>query len=218
MTAQAVPVQAVGAGALDVSPALAVLEDAEGSLTLPEVLAADRAGRMVPRPGASQGLSLGFTRSAFWLRLEVRNPGPAVAHQLLEVSNARISHVSFFVPDDAGRYTETRTGGDLPFATRAVAHRHLVFPLQVAPQATQVVYLRVQSTIGLAHNLGLTVVAEGVETDKAWALLARLGCDEGQGYGIGRPMPSAEFLGWVRRWEAPSNEALHVDTDFAQML
>ncbi|NBW48993.1 MAG: diguanylate cyclase [Betaproteobacteria bacterium] len=149
VAAQAVPVQAVGAGAMDVSPALAVLEDADGSLTLPEVLAADRAGRMVPRPGASQGLSLGFTRSAFWLRLEVRNPGSAVAHQLLEVSNARISHVSFFVPDDAGRYTETRTGGDLPFATRAVAHRHLVFPLQVAPQATQVVYLRVQSTIGL---------------------------------------------------------------------
>jgi diguanylate cyclase (GGDEF)-like protein len=76
----------------------------------------------------------------------------------------------------------------------------------------------VQSTIGLAHNLGLTVVAEGVETDKAWALLARLGCDEGQGYGIGRPMPSDDFLGWVRRWQAPSNEALHVDTDFAQML
>ncbi|MEX8495625.1 putative bifunctional diguanylate cyclase/phosphodiesterase [Sphaerotilus sp.] len=76
----------------------------------------------------------------------------------------------------------------------------------------------VQSTIGLAHNLGLTVVAEGVETDKAWALLARLGCDEGQGYGIGRPMPSEEFLGWVRHWQAPSNEALHVDTDFAQML
>lgn len=149
VAAQGVAVQAVGAGALDVSPALAVLEDAEGSLTLPDVLAADRAGRMVPRPGASQGLSLGFTRSAFWLRLEVRNPGAAVAHQLLEVSNARISHVSFFAPDDAGRYTETRTGGDMPFATRAVAHRQLVFPLQVAPQAAQVVYLRVQSTIGL---------------------------------------------------------------------
>jgi diguanylate cyclase (GGDEF)-like protein len=76
----------------------------------------------------------------------------------------------------------------------------------------------VQSTIGLAHNLGLTVVAEGVETDKAWALLARLGCDEGQGYGIGRPMPADEFLGWLRHWRAPGHEALHVDTDFAQML
>ncbi|MBP8272005.1 MAG: EAL domain-containing protein [Sphaerotilus sp.] len=76
----------------------------------------------------------------------------------------------------------------------------------------------VQSTIGLAHNLGLTVVAEGVETDKAWALLARLGCDEGQGYGIGRPMPSDEFRAWVGRWRSPSEEALHVDTDFAQML
>ena len=76
----------------------------------------------------------------------------------------------------------------------------------------------VQSTIGLAHNLGLTVVAEGVETDKAWGLLARLGCDEGQGYGIGRPMPSDEFLGWVARWRAPTGEALHIDTDFAEML
>jgi diguanylate cyclase (GGDEF)-like protein len=76
----------------------------------------------------------------------------------------------------------------------------------------------VQSTIGLAHNLGLTVVAEGVETDKAWALLARLGCDEGQGYGIGRPMPQEEFFDWVYRWRAPEREALHVDTDFAQML
>jgi len=76
----------------------------------------------------------------------------------------------------------------------------------------------VQSTIGLAHNLGLTVVAEGVETDKAWGLLARLGCDEGQGYGIGRPMPSDEFLGWVARWQAPTSDALHIDTDFAEQL
>jgi len=76
----------------------------------------------------------------------------------------------------------------------------------------------VQSTIGLAHNLGLTVVAEGVETDKAWGLLARLGCDEGQGYGIGRPMPSDEFLGWVARWQAPTSDALHNDTDFAEQL
>jgi len=49
-------------------------------------------------------------------------------------------------------------------------------------------------------------------------LLARLGCDEGQGYGIGRPMPSDEFLGWVARWRAPTGEALHIDTDFAEQL
>jgi len=47
----------------------------------------------------------------------------------------------------------------------------------------------VRSTIELAHNLGLTVVAEGIETVRTWKLLAALGCDEGQGYCIARPMP-----------------------------
>jgi len=61
----------------------------------------------------------------------------------------------------------------------------------------------VRSTIELAHNLGLTVVAEGVETSKAWQLLAALGCDEGQGYFISRPMPQGEFREWLARWALP---------------
>ena len=61
----------------------------------------------------------------------------------------------------------------------------------------------VRSTIELAHNLGLTVVAEGVETSKAWQLLAALGCDEGQGYFLSRPMPHAEFRAWLSRWSLP---------------
>ncbi|MES1162353.1 MAG: GGDEF domain-containing phosphodiesterase, partial [Rhizobacter sp.] len=61
----------------------------------------------------------------------------------------------------------------------------------------------VRSTIDLAHNLGLSVVAEGVETAKAWKLLERLGCDEGQGYFIGRPMPEAQFINWMQDWDAP---------------
>ena len=61
----------------------------------------------------------------------------------------------------------------------------------------------VRSTIELAHNLGLTVVAEGLETIKAWAMLARLGCDEGQGYYISKPMPQEQFIDWMRDWQAP---------------
>ncbi|QPF76840.1 EAL domain-containing protein [Roseateles sp. DAIF2] len=68
----------------------------------------------------------------------------------------------------------------------------------------------VRSTIELAHNLGLSVVAEGVETGKAWKLLAELGCDEGQGYFIGRPVPAQQLLDWLPGWRAPdlSNESL----------
>jgi diguanylate cyclase (GGDEF)-like protein len=48
----------------------------------------------------------------------------------------------------------------------------------------------VRSTIELAHNLGLEVVAEGVETSKVWDALKALGCDYGQGYLFSRPVPA----------------------------
>ena len=54
----------------------------------------------------------------------------------------------------------------------------------------------VRSTIDLAHNLGLTVVAEGVETAEILEHLRALACDEAQGYHISRPMPTAQFLDW----------------------
>jgi EAL domain-containing protein (putative c-di-GMP-specific phosphodiesterase class I) len=56
----------------------------------------------------------------------------------------------------------------------------------------------VRSTADLAHNLGLTVVAEGVEDQWTLDLLGTLGCDEAQGYHIARPMPSPDLMTWVR--------------------
>jgi diguanylate cyclase (GGDEF)-like protein len=49
----------------------------------------------------------------------------------------------------------------------------------------------VRSTIGLGHDLGLTIVAEGIEDRRTWDRLQRLGCDVAQGYFIGRPMPAS---------------------------
>jgi len=60
----------------------------------------------------------------------------------------------------------------------------------------------VRSTIDLAHNLGLTVVAEGVENQKIYQLLAELMCDEAQGYHMSRPILSSEFLAWCQGWYA----------------
>ena len=57
----------------------------------------------------------------------------------------------------------------------------------------------VRSTIDLAHNLGLTVVAEGVETAAILARLRTLACDEAQGYHIALPLPVDDFLAWQAR-------------------
>ncbi len=55
----------------------------------------------------------------------------------------------------------------------------------------------VASTIALAHSLGLRMVAEGVETHATYSELARLGCDEAQGYFISRPVPAGAFEQWL---------------------
>jgi diguanylate cyclase (GGDEF)-like protein len=52
----------------------------------------------------------------------------------------------------------------------------------------------VRSTIDLGHNLGLSVVAEGIENARVWRLLRDWGCDEAQGYAIGRPGPAEDFV------------------------
>ena len=51
----------------------------------------------------------------------------------------------------------------------------------------------VRSTIGLAYELGLVVDAESIEDLQTWDLLARFGCDVGQGYFITRPLPVADL-------------------------
>jgi predicted signal transduction protein with EAL and GGDEF domain len=58
----------------------------------------------------------------------------------------------------------------------------------------------VRSTIELGHNLGLKVTAEGVEEGEAIAMLAKMGCDTGQGFFIARPLAVADFEHWWTRY------------------
>ncbi len=56
----------------------------------------------------------------------------------------------------------------------------------------------VRSIISLGHNLGLNVVAEGVENNATWDQLKQLGCDSAQGYCMSRPIPADEIPVWVK--------------------
>jgi EAL domain-containing protein (putative c-di-GMP-specific phosphodiesterase class I) len=60
----------------------------------------------------------------------------------------------------------------------------------------------VESIIGLAHNLGLRVVAEGVETYESWKRLADLRCDSAQGLLISPGVPITALVSWHERWIA----------------
>ena len=56
----------------------------------------------------------------------------------------------------------------------------------------------VRSTIELGHNLGLRIVAEGVENDSIYNSLAELGCDVAQDYYMSRPLDEKAFLEWLK--------------------
>ena len=58
----------------------------------------------------------------------------------------------------------------------------------------------VRSTIELGHNLGLKVVAEGIENKGVWNILKAMGCDYGQGYFMSKPMPATSLLNWAAMW------------------
>jgi EAL domain-containing protein (putative c-di-GMP-specific phosphodiesterase class I) len=60
----------------------------------------------------------------------------------------------------------------------------------------------VRATIDLAHQLGLSVVAEGVENVEALERLASFGCEYAQGYHIGKPLAPHDFLAWLAQWRA----------------
>jgi diguanylate cyclase (GGDEF)-like protein len=64
----------------------------------------------------------------------------------------------------------------------------------------------VKSVIELAHNLGLEVVAEGVETTAALRWLREQGCERAQGFYLSKPMPAELFVSWLRSWERLANE------------
>lgn len=71
----------------------------------------------------------------------------------------------------------------------------------------------VRSTVDLGHNLGLSVVAEGVETVEVFDRLADFGCDLAQGFGISRPLPGDAFEKWLIEY---GNGAIPVSGDRAR--
>jgi len=59
----------------------------------------------------------------------------------------------------------------------------------------------VQTIIALGHSLGMTMIAEGVETEEHLKMVKQFGCDEIQGYFLARPMPSHECLSFITSHE-----------------
>src|SRR5674536_196128 len=100
--------------------------------------------------------------------------------------------VAISVDDFGAGYTSLGQLKDLPISELKVDRSFVMTMTEDRSNA-----LIVHSVVDLGHNLGLTIVAEGVETAEALTALAGGGCDVAQGYHLARPMPVDSFGTWA---------------------
>jgi EAL domain-containing protein (putative c-di-GMP-specific phosphodiesterase class I) len=105
--------------------------------------------------------------------------------------------VGLSIDDFGAGYTSLGQLKTLP-VTELKIDRSFVMPMMEDISSALIVH----SVVDLGHNLGLTIVAEGVETAQALSVLTTYGCDIAQGYHIARPMAVEAFDLWFR--EHPS--------------
>ena len=131
--------------AISLTEFFSVLEDPSLAWTLADVQRPEAASRFAGGKEPAPALSYGFRRSAFWLRLTLRNASAQPVERMLEVGYPILSHIQFYRPMADGRYESLATGVATPFSTRPYPSRSFVFPLTLPAQSQHVIYLRIQS-------------------------------------------------------------------------
>jgi EAL domain-containing protein (putative c-di-GMP-specific phosphodiesterase class I) len=128
---------------------------------------------------------------------------PARAQRLLGQLSALGIRIA--IDDFGAGYTSLGQLRTLPVSELKI-DRSFVMSMDTDPGSAVIV----QSVVDLGHNLGLTIIAEGVESERVMAALSNIGCDVAQGYFIARPVTAAAVDAW--RATRDHNGTQNVDT------
>jgi EAL domain-containing protein (putative c-di-GMP-specific phosphodiesterase class I) len=115
------------------------------------------------------------------------------------LARLRLKGFGLSIDDFGTGYSSLAQLSQIPF-TELKIDKDFVFGAHAQPRKRAVV----EASLDLARKLGLTAVAEGVESMEDWQMLAELGCDIAQGYLIGRPVPGSELQATISRWRRPA--------------
>jgi EAL domain-containing protein (putative c-di-GMP-specific phosphodiesterase class I)/FixJ family two-component response regulator len=121
---------------------------------------------------------------------------PVAALDIL--TRLRLKGFSLAIDDFGTGYSSLEQLGRLPFSALKI-DQTFVRRMDRDPSCRAIV----NNCIELGHDLGLTVIAEGVETAGVWQTLAKAGCDVVQGYFVSRPAPAEAIAEWLPTWRKP---------------
>ena len=148
---------------------------------------ARRVGTLVREGSASpQDVTLEITES------RLRSPAAAPLESLVRL---RLQRFSLSIDDFGTGHSSLAQLRDVPF-TELKIDRGFV----QGARTNQIIRPILEGSIGIARRLGMSSVAEGVETEDDWQLLREIDCDFAQGYFIARPMPADRLANWLELW------------------
>jgi EAL domain-containing protein (putative c-di-GMP-specific phosphodiesterase class I) len=158
--------------------------------------------RLVDDPQFVEGLGQMLEASevpAGKLTLEVVPAGPGAGSELDELVLGRIAELGVRLSlDDCGRAASFAALRVLPLDELKI---DAAFVHGVGRSTTDGALVR--GLVEIGHSLGLTVVAEGVETREAWSTLGGWGCDRAQGFYVASPRSAVDLVDWLREaWPA----------------
>ncbi len=134
-------------------PAIDLLEDRDSSLDIDSVSTSPVNEGFVAATPAST--NIGFTQSAWWARVTLRNAGDSSRLVYLRQDYPLIDSLDLYEPSADGGWQIHATGDRQPFNTRDVAHRDFLFPVTMPPDSERTFYLRYRSQGPVDINLSL---------------------------------------------------------------
>jgi EAL domain-containing protein (putative c-di-GMP-specific phosphodiesterase class I) len=172
------------AGGLPIQVAVNVSMDNLGALDLPDRIERDAAAAGMPLAD----LVLEVTESCL-----MKNP----LASLDILTRLRLKNIGLSIDDFGTGHSSLAQLRDIPF-TELKIDRSFVHGASRNPYMQAIL----EANLGLARQLGMKTVAEGVENEDDWHLLRACGCDVAQGYLVARPMAAADLPGWLEQWES----------------
>lgn len=149
-TAQALSLDARSPTRIDLVREIEILEDPGAMLGFDEVTQPELAARFA-RPRHSSGeLNLGFSTSAFWMRVPLKRSADSMDYWLLVVANSLLDEIDLYIPGQPPIYT----GASRPIGQRPVFSRHFLFPIRVSTEE-QMLYMRIRSSGALVVPMNL---------------------------------------------------------------
>jgi EAL domain-containing protein (putative c-di-GMP-specific phosphodiesterase class I)/FixJ family two-component response regulator len=146
-------------------------------------------------------LALRFQAPLEKLTLEITEQEAFVqpSAQLDTANRLRLRRISLSIDDFGTGHSSLANLRDLPFDELKI-DRSFVAGAARNERGRKIL----QSTLALAADLGMTTVAEGVETEEEFRLVRELGAAQAQGYYFSPALPIDEVLPWTRAWDGPS--------------